>query len=53
VIVATSKGQRRIHSIPMLIAEELEVRLRRFVSNTLPPNDKLFGNPLSPGCRRR
>ena len=41
-------------SMPMLIAEELEVDLTQVQLEHAPPNDKLYGNPLlrRPGDRR-
>lgn len=38
-------GQGTYTSIPMLIAEELEVDMKRIKLEHAPPNDKLFGNP--------
>ena len=39
-------GQGTYTSIPMLIAEELEVDLKRVQLEHAPPNDKLYANPL-------
>ncbi|HEX3164321.1 MAG TPA: molybdopterin cofactor-binding domain-containing protein, partial [Pseudolabrys sp.] len=39
-------GQGTYTSIPMLIAEELEVDLKRLRLNHAPPNEKLYTNPL-------
>ncbi len=42
-------GQGTYTSIPMLIAEELEVSLRQVRLEHAPPNDKIYGNPLIAG----
>jgi isoquinoline 1-oxidoreductase beta subunit len=42
-------GQGTYTSIPMLIAEELEVELKRVRLEHAPPNAKLYGNPLLAG----
>ena len=39
-------GQGTYTSIPMLIAEELEVDLKRVQLEHAPPNEKLYANPL-------
>src|SRR5262249_36254555 len=39
-------GQGTYTSIPMLIAEELEVDLSQVILEHAPPNEKLFVNPL-------
>jgi len=39
-------GQGTYTSIPMLIAEELEVDLKQVRLEPAPPNDKLYANPL-------
>jgi len=39
-------GQGTYTSIPMLIAEELEVSLKQVRLEHAPPNDKLYANPL-------
>src|SRR6476646_4636897 len=39
-------GQGTYTSIPMLIAEELEVDLKQIRLNHAPPNEKLYMNPL-------
>jgi isoquinoline 1-oxidoreductase beta subunit len=44
-------GQGTYTSIPMLIAEELEVDLSQVRLEHAPPNDKLFGNPLLGGLQ--
>ena len=46
-------GQGTYTSIPMLIAEELEVDLKQVRLEHAPPNEKLYGNPLLGGCRQR
>ena len=45
-------GQGTYTSIPMLIAEELEVDLKQVRLEHAPPNEKLYGNPLLGGCRQ-
>src|SRR5712671_5005641 len=42
-------GQGTYTSIPMLIAEELEVDLKQVRLEHAPPNEKLYGNPLPGG----
>jgi isoquinoline 1-oxidoreductase beta subunit len=42
-------GQGTYTSIPMLIAEELEVSLKQVRLEHAPPSDKLYGNPLLAG----
>src|SRR5258708_20163354 len=44
-------GQGTYTSIPMLIAEELEVDLRQVRLEHAPPNEKLYGNPLIGGIQ--
>jgi isoquinoline 1-oxidoreductase beta subunit len=44
-------GQGTYTSIPMLIAEELEVDLNQVRLEHAPPNDKLYGNPLLAGVQ--
>jgi isoquinoline 1-oxidoreductase beta subunit len=44
-------GQGTYTSIPMLIAEELEVDLRQVRLEHAPPNEKLYGNPLLGGIQ--
>src|SRR5207237_10824168 len=44
-------GQGTYTSIPMLIAEELEVDLRQVRLEHAPPNEKLYGNPLLAGVQ--
>src|ERR1700731_1288257 len=44
-------GQGTYTSIPMLIAEELEVDLSQVQLEHAPPNEKLYGNPLLGGIR--
>ena len=39
-------GQGTYTSIPMLIAEELEVNLKQVRLEHAPPNEKLYANPL-------
>jgi isoquinoline 1-oxidoreductase subunit beta len=39
-------GQGTYTSIPMLIAEELEVELKQVQLEHAPPNEKLYANPL-------
>jgi isoquinoline 1-oxidoreductase subunit beta len=44
-------GQGTYTSIPMLIAEELEVDLKQVQIEHAPPNEKLYGNPLLGGIQ--
>ena len=44
-------GQGTYTSIPMLIAEELEVDLNQVRLEHAPPNEKLYGNPLLGGMQ--
>ena len=44
-------GQGTYTSIPMLIAEELEVDLNQVQLEHAPPNEKLYGNPLLGGVQ--
>jgi isoquinoline 1-oxidoreductase subunit beta len=44
-------GQGTYTSIPMLIAEELEVDLNQVQLEHAPPNEKLYGNPLLGGIQ--
>src|SRR5438552_5447076 len=44
-------GQGIYTSIPMLIAEELEVELNQVRLEHAPPNEKLYGNPLLGGIQ--
>jgi len=44
-------GQGTYTSIPMLIAEELEVELAQVQMEHAPPNEKLYGNPLLGGVQ--
>jgi isoquinoline 1-oxidoreductase subunit beta len=44
-------GQGTYTSIPMLVAEELEVDLRQVQLEHAPPNEKLYGNPLLAGVQ--
>jgi isoquinoline 1-oxidoreductase subunit beta len=44
-------GQGTYTSIPMLIAEELEVDLKQVQLEHAPPNEKLYGNPLAGGIQ--
>jgi isoquinoline 1-oxidoreductase subunit beta len=44
-------GQGTYTSIPMLIAEELEVDLNQVHLEHAPPNEKLYGNPLLGGIQ--
>src|SRR5712675_3008891 len=44
-------GQGTYTSIPMLIAEELEVDLKQVRPEHAPPNEKLYGNPLLGGLQ--
>ena len=44
-------GQGTYTSIPMLIAEELEVDLKQVRLEHAPPDEKLFGNPLLGGIQ--
>ena len=44
-------GQGTYTSIPMLLAEELEVDLNQVQLEHAPPNEKLYGNPLLGGLQ--
>lgn len=44
-------GQGTYTSVPMLIAEELEVDLSQVEFEPAPPNEKLYGNPLLAGMQ--
>src|SRR3984893_16799127 len=44
-------GQGTYTSIPMLIAEELEVELKQVRLEHAPPDEKLYGNPLLGGVQ--
>ncbi|WP_371074783.1 MULTISPECIES: molybdopterin cofactor-binding domain-containing protein [unclassified Sinorhizobium] len=44
-------GQGTYTSVPMLIAEELEVGLAQVELEHAPPNEKLYGNPLLGGIQ--
>ena len=44
-------GQGNYTAIPMLIAEELEVDLKKVQPEHAPPNEKLYGNPLLAGVQ--
>src|SRR5882672_3216378 len=44
-------GQGTYTSIPMLLAEELEVDLKQVRVEHAPPNEKLYGNPLLGGIQ--
>ena len=44
-------GQGTYTSIPMLIAEELEVDLKQVRVEHAPPNEQLYGNPLLGGVQ--
>jgi isoquinoline 1-oxidoreductase subunit beta len=44
-------GQGTYTSIPMLIAEELEVDLKQVRLEHAPPNERLYGNPLLAGVQ--
>jgi CO/xanthine dehydrogenase Mo-binding subunit len=45
-------GQGTYTSIPMLIAEDLEVDLKQVRLEHAPPNEKLYGNPRDPSNRQ-
>jgi isoquinoline 1-oxidoreductase subunit beta len=46
IIPQVEMGQGTYTSMPMLIAEELEVELNQIQIEHAPPDDKLYGNPL-------
>ena len=46
IIGQVEMGQGMYTSMPMLLAEELEVGLDQVVVEHAPPDDKLYGNPL-------
>ncbi len=45
IVQQVEMGQGTYTSMPMLIAEELEVHLNQVLIEHAPPNDKLYGNP--------
>ena len=51
IIPYVEMGQGTYTSIPMLIAEELEVELKQVQLEHAPPNEKLYGNPLLGGVQ--
>ncbi|HKE38603.1 MAG TPA: xanthine dehydrogenase family protein molybdopterin-binding subunit [Casimicrobiaceae bacterium] len=51
IIPYVEMGQGTYTSIPMLIAEELEVDLSQVGLEHAPPNEKLYGNPLLGGVQ--
>jgi isoquinoline 1-oxidoreductase beta subunit len=51
VVPYVEMGQGTYTSIPMLIAEELEVALSQVRLEHAPPNEKLYGNPLLGGLQ--
>lgn len=46
IVPQVEMGQGTYTSLPMLIAEELEVSLKQVNVEHAPPNDKLYGNPI-------
>ena len=46
IVPQVEMGQGTYTSLPMLIAEELEVSLEQVNVEHAPPNDKLYGNPI-------
>src|SRR5262249_48683112 len=46
IMCQVEMGQGTYTSMPMLIAEELEVDLRQVHLEHAPPDDKLYGNPI-------
>ena len=46
IVAQVEMGQGTFTSMPMLIAEELEVDLADVALEQAPPNDKLYANPL-------
>jgi isoquinoline 1-oxidoreductase subunit beta len=46
IMPSVEMGQGTYTSIPMLIAEELEVDLKQVALEHAPPNEKLYANPL-------
>jgi isoquinoline 1-oxidoreductase beta subunit len=46
IVAQVEMGQGTLTSMPMLIAEELEVDLADVTIEQAPPNDKLYANPL-------
>jgi isoquinoline 1-oxidoreductase beta subunit len=51
IVPYVEMGQGTYTSIPMLIAEELEVDLKQVRLEHAPPNEKLYGNPLLGGVQ--
>jgi CO/xanthine dehydrogenase Mo-binding subunit len=46
IVPYVEMGQGTYTSLPMLVAEELDVPLTKIQVEHAPPNDKLYGNPL-------
>jgi isoquinoline 1-oxidoreductase beta subunit len=51
IVPYVEMGQGTYTSIPMLIAEELEVDLKQVRLEHAPPNEELYGNPLLGGVQ--
>ena len=50
-MVTAPASRSKTAAIPMLIAEELEVDLKKVQLEHAPPNEKLYGNPLLAGVQ--